>query len=140
MVDLRTHQVTTVPGSEGLFGPLWSPDGRYLAAMPADSHKQLLYDFYTHVWEDLVNLNAGYATWSHGGKYLYFRSAIYESNPAIYRVRISDLKLEKVVSLKGIRRAWGSAGPWNGLAPDDSPLLVRDVGTQEIYALDWQAP
>jgi Tol biopolymer transport system component/predicted Ser/Thr protein kinase len=140
MVDLRTHQVTTVPGSEGLFSPLWSPDGRYLAAMPTDSRKQVLYDFVTQKWEDLANLNAGYATWSHDGKYLYFRSAIYETDPAIYRVRISDLKLEKVVSLKGIRRAWGSAGPWNGLAPDDSPLLVRDVGTQEIYALDWQAP
>jgi hypothetical protein len=26
------------------------------------------------------------------------------------------------------------------MAPDDSPLLLRDTGTQEIYALDWQAP
>jgi hypothetical protein len=26
------------------------------------------------------------------------------------------------------------------LAPDDSPLLLRDTGTQEIYALDWQVP
>jgi hypothetical protein len=23
---------------------------------------------------------------------------------------------------------------------DDSLLLLRDTGTQEIYALDWQAP
>jgi hypothetical protein len=27
-------------------------------------------------------------------------------------------------------------GTWGGLAPDDSPLVLRDVGTQEIYALD----
>jgi len=26
------------------------------------------------------------------------------------------------------------------LTLDDSPLVLRDVGTQEIYALDWQAP
>jgi len=26
------------------------------------------------------------------------------------------------------------------LAPDDSPFLLRDTGTQEIYALDWEAP
>jgi hypothetical protein len=25
-------------------------------------------------------------------------------------------------------------------APDDSLLLLRDMGTQEIYALDWEAP
>jgi hypothetical protein len=26
------------------------------------------------------------------------------------------------------------------LAPDDSPLVARDTSSQEIYALDWQAP
>jgi hypothetical protein len=26
------------------------------------------------------------------------------------------------------------------VAPDDSPLVLRDIGTQEIYALDWAAP
>jgi hypothetical protein len=29
---------------------------------------------------------------------------------------------------------------WFGLTPDDSPLVLRDTGTQEIYALDWQEP
>jgi hypothetical protein len=29
---------------------------------------------------------------------------------------------------------------WFGLAPDDSPLVLRDTGTQDIYALDWEAP
>ena len=32
------------------------------------------------------------------------------------------------------------ADDWTGLAPDDSPLVLRDIGTQEIYALDWAAP
>ena len=27
-----------------------------------------------------------------------------------------------------------------GLASDDSPLVLRDVGNQEIYALDLQLP
>jgi len=27
-----------------------------------------------------------------------------------------------------------------GLAPDDSPLVLRDVGIQEIYALDVDFP
>jgi hypothetical protein len=43
-----------------------------------------------------------------------------------------------LVSLKDVRRT-GFFG-WTGLAPDDSPMLVRDVGTAEIYALDWQVP
>jgi hypothetical protein len=40
--------------------------------------------------------------------------------------------------LKEFRQA--SVGEWNGLAPDDSPLILRDVATQEIYALNWEAP
>jgi hypothetical protein len=41
--------------------------------------------------------------------------------------------------LKNFRQA-GASGSWLGLAPDDSPLLLRDTGTEEIYALDWEAP
>ncbi|MGH9454815.1 MAG: hypothetical protein ACRD2O_12685 [Terriglobia bacterium] len=29
---------------------------------------------------------------------------------------------------------------WSGLAPDDSPIVLRDVGIQEIYALDVRWP
>jgi hypothetical protein len=78
------------------------------------------------------------AHWSCDGNYLYFISS--GSDAAIYRVRISDHKLEKVVSLKGIRRTIGEVGTWCGLAPDDSPLILRDVGSQEIYALDLKPP
>ena len=31
-------------------------------------------------------------------------------------------------------------GEVTGLAGDDSPLVLRDTGTEEIYALDWEAP
>ena len=82
--------------------------------------------------------NAAFPNWSRDGKYLHFLS--FGSDTALYRVRISDHKLEKIVSLKGIRPTIGMAGAWCGLAPDDSPLLLRDVGSQEIYALDLQLP
>jgi len=54
-------------------------------------------------------------------------------------VRIIDHKREQVSTLNDFRQApyWGS---WGGLAPDDSPLLLRDAGTEDIYALDLQAP
>jgi hypothetical protein len=58
---------------------------------------------------------------------------------SVYRVRVADRKVEWMVSLKGHRRT-GTFGNWMGLTPDDSPLLLLDVGIQEIYALDWQLP
>lgn len=33
IVDLRTRRISTLPGSEGLWYPRRSPDGRYIAAM-----------------------------------------------------------------------------------------------------------
>ncbi len=140
LLDLKTHQISMVPGSEGLISPRWSPDGRYIAAQTADSQKQVVYDSTTQKWVEVVNKGAlGYPSWSREGKYIYVE-IVSSGESAIYRVRISDHKLERVVSLKGLRRAWTVGGQWNGLAPDDSPLVLRDVGTQEIYALDWQAP
>jgi hypothetical protein len=63
------------------------------------------------------------------------------SEPAFYRLRVSDHKLDRVVSLKELgRQASGVDASWTGLAPDDSPIALRDIGTQEIYALDWEAP
>jgi hypothetical protein len=38
------------------------------------------------------------------------------------------------------RAPLGYWGMWFGLAPDDSPLLLKDTGSQEIVALDWQVP
>jgi Tol biopolymer transport system component len=34
ILDLDSRRVTTLPGSENLYSPRWSPDGRYLAANP----------------------------------------------------------------------------------------------------------
>ena len=47
VLDLNTHQVSTLPGSRGLFAPFWSPDGRYIVAMPSDSLSLVLFDFQT---------------------------------------------------------------------------------------------
>jgi eukaryotic-like serine/threonine-protein kinase len=138
ILDLRTHKVSVVPGSEGFFSPHWSPDGRYIVAMSGHARKLALFDFKTQKWVELTIVNAAFPNWSGDGSYVYFHS--FGSDPALYRVRISDHKLEKIVSLKGLRLTIGAWGTWCGLAPDDSPTILRDVGSQEIYALDLQLP
>ena len=63
-----------------------------------------------------------------------------QSESVLFRVRISDRKLEQVISFKEHLKPYGILGGWTGLAPDDSPLVLRNAGSQEIYALDWEAP
>jgi Tol biopolymer transport system component len=136
LLNLNTHERLTLPGSEGLFSPRWSPDGDYIAALTVDGGSLRLFEVATQKWVELAKLPIGYPSWSRDSKFIFFDTA--GSEPALYRVRISDRKLEQLVSLTNIRRTGTFA--WTGLAPDDSPLLLRDAGTEEIYALDWQAP
>ncbi len=137
ILDVRTNQASTIPGSKGLFSARWSPDGRYLVAMPFASNSLMLFDFASQKWEEIAKISSGFPNWSKKGDYVYFLHE--ENQPSVMRIRIRDRKVERVADLKNFRQA-GFWGVWLGMAPDDSPLVLRDTGTQEIYALDWQAP
>jgi len=139
MLDLKTRQVSTLSGPEGLYSPHWSPDGRYVLAMSLVSMKLMLFDFSTHTWAELASGPGAYPNWSRDGSYIYFINP-YIAEPAVFRVRISDRKLELVTSLSRQRLGWSIAGKWMGLAENDSPLVLRDAGSEEIYALEWEAP
>jgi hypothetical protein len=95
-------------------------------------------DRFTQQWAEIASMPFGYPSWPHDGQYLYFDTTFTEDS-ALFRIRISDRKMERLASLKGIRRFWGDWGEWTGLTPDDSILLVRDTSSQEIYALEFQA-
>jgi eukaryotic-like serine/threonine-protein kinase len=149
LLGMSTHQRSTLPGSAGLYSPRWSPDGRYIAAMSFDSRVLMLFDFQTQRWQELARVTMGFPNWSRNSDYIYFLH-YGEDQSVVMRVHISDHKVETVADLKHFRVTgyWsvplppqitaGRGGDWLGMAPDDSPLLLRDTGTQEIYALEWQ--
>jgi len=137
ILDVRTNQISTLLGSRGFFSPRWSPDGRYLVALPFASHSLILFDSATQKWEEITKISLGFPNWSKNGDYVYFLHG--ENQPSVMRIRIRDRRLEQVADLKNFRQT-GYWSFWLGMAPDDSPLLLRDIGTKEIYALDWQAP
>jgi serine/threonine protein kinase/Tol biopolymer transport system component len=139
IVDLKTSQVSDVPGSENLFSPRCSPDGRYVAALSADSTKLMLYDVQKKSWTPLAVSRFGFENWSHDGKYLYAEDYPDKSDDVV-RVSVTDGKVERLVSLKEIPRGFDPWEFWVGLAPDDSPLLMRDRSTQEIYSLEVRFP
>ena len=141
-VDLNTHQVSTVPGSEGLFSPRWSPDGRFLAAVfGADQTKLMIFDFQTQHWSDWTTTPAvtGFISWSRDGN-IFILIPFLPTSLFSAASRLARLRFEPLIDLKGINRYFGPFGLWSGIAPDGSPILDRDISTQEIYALDVQFP
>ena len=134
LLDLQSHRISFVPGSFGYGSPRWSPDGRYIVAVNKHERKMVLFDFQTGKWSDLSEKTIDFPNWSRDGKYVYFLH--YPENPALLRIRMSDRKIEQVADLKGFL-ATGFWGFWLGLDPEDSPLMLRDIGTQDVYSLDW---
>jgi Tol biopolymer transport system component len=133
LLDLETREVKALPGSQGFFSPRFSPDGHHVAALSFDLQRLMLFDVATGRWTELYKGLAAYPNWSGDGQHIYF-----DTGSEMRRVRIADHHVEVVASLTALRRTgWGQ---WTGLAPDDTPLVLRDVGTSEIYALDWDAP
>ncbi len=139
VVDLRTRKVKKLPGSDGLWAPRWSLDGRYIVARSLDSQSLMLFDFKIQTWTALARgVYFGFTNWSADGQYVYYLRR--GKKPAVFSVRIADGKVEEIASLKDLRQTGFRGAIWTGLAPDDSPLVLRDTGTQEIYALDLQTP
>jgi len=143
IMDVRTRNVTTLPGSEGHFAARWSPDGRYLAALLDDSCRIVVYDLRASKWSELgVNFEAGSPQWSRDGSTIYFEGFPEGKPAAIFRVRLRDRRIEQVVSLEVFLFRMGNDlyGQWLGLAPDDSPMVLEGAGPQDIYALDVKLP
>ena len=141
ILDLSTKQSKTVPGSQGMFSPRWSPDGHYLVALSDDQMRLYLYSFENQQWQQLPlpKLSkpdrVSYPNWSHDSRYLYFLSV---ADSGIYKLSVPGGQPELVVSVAGIDTAT-PAMPWSGwfgLTPDDHILMMLDRGVDEIYALD----
>ncbi len=137
VLDMASRQVSDLPDSQGLYSPRWSPDGRYISAFSADSMKLLLFDLQTQKWTELANGSLSWLNWSHDGQYVYVLD--YRGKNAVVRIRISDHRTEQVADLKNFATA-GRYGGCLALAPDDSPLLLRDTGTQDVYSVDLETP
>jgi serine/threonine protein kinase len=142
IVDLTTGKVSTIPGSSGRFSPRWSPDGRYISAVPlveGNVKTLFLYDLQTQQWSSwFTDENGiGYATWNSDGKYMQYLTR--GTSTAVRRIRPGESMPKTLFSLGDVH-IYDFFGPWSGNTPDDSVMLLRDVSTREIYALDVELP
>jgi Tol biopolymer transport system component/DNA-binding winged helix-turn-helix (wHTH) protein len=147
-LDLRTGHVSAIPGSKGLFTPRMSPDGRFIVAGDTPGNRKLLlFDQQTQKWSELLDSSltgatspSGWPQWSGDSKYVYVGAKTGTQGYSVYRVAIADHKLERVARFEVPEGTIGVWGPWFGVTPDGSPLLLRDLSIDEIYALDVDLP
>ncbi len=133
ILNLDTRGETTIPGSDGLYAPRWSPDGGYVVASTISTQHLKIFDFKAQKWSELPNNGSVESPeWSANGQFIYFKRAI--GDRGIFRIRIHGGAEEKIADLKDFHDA-GWFGDYMGLDPTDAPLLLRDIGSNDIYAL-----
>ena len=102
--------------------------------MSSDSSTLLLFDLATRKWTPIAHGTFGWVNFSSDGQFLYLLD--FTGKGAVVKVNIATHKVEKVADLTNFITT-GQYGGSLALTPDDSPLLLRDRGTQDVYSLDW---
>jgi Tol biopolymer transport system component len=140
-LDLGTRAVTKLPGSERLQFPKCSPGGDILAVgTPTQGDTPgAYYAFFRDRgrWERLGFTDMAYPNWSRDGRCITGLNVVARRIERWSRV---TGRVETVAELGDLPLLTWVGVPWMGLAPDGSPLVVRDRSTRDLYALDWEAP
>jgi DNA-binding winged helix-turn-helix (wHTH) protein len=127
--DLETGRVTKLPGSDGLFAPRWSPDGRAIAALrfTGDRNLALLRISDKH-WQEMPGRRVDWPAWMPDSK-----SILCVSGGIVLRYHINSGKFEIITQQKPSEI--GGYSRWIGTSFRGSPLRTLNRDSPQIYAL-----
>lgn len=132
ILDLASGKTTLVPESKGLLVPHWSPDGKSISAMTLDAMSMKVLDIESGKWSSLDTGSVAFPEWSHDGRFIYYLR--WKGDAALARIHPGDASPEILADLRK-EHFTGYFTSWMSLDSSDAPLLLRDVGSEEIYAL-----
>ncbi len=133
ILDVSSGRIETVPGSTGFFSPRWSSDGRYIAGLDRNASNLQVFDLKTQRWTALTaNGNVQFPSFSRDSRFIYFLHT--GRDQGVFRIPVTGGKPEQVADL-GAWHLTGLVGFSMSLDPTDAPLVLRDVGSDDIYAL-----
>lgn len=135
IVNLETKRTETVPDSEGLFSPRWSPDGRWIAALSLNQKSLMLYDVAQRRWKELASTSAADPIWSKDSKFLYVHAFLANEEP-ILKVSVPDGAVHVVANLSDFHNRETVNYFFGGLTPANEPLVEPRIGAGNLYTLD----
>jgi DNA-binding winged helix-turn-helix (wHTH) protein/Tol biopolymer transport system component len=139
-VDLKSHQLKEIPGSEDLHTPRWSPNGRFLAAVGGAGKNLKIYDVAASNWREAAHGDSfGMPEWSADSFYLYFQDVLSPGEPLL-RLNTRSGKIEKVVDFQKVLDGGVHRSVFVTLAPDGSPIIGFQRGSGDIYGAVLSLP
>lgn len=132
VLDLASGESALIAGSKGLLVPRCSPDGRFIAAMTLDAMGMKVLDMKSGAWSNLDTGSVAFPEWSHDSRYIYYLQ--WKGDAALARMHPGDPQPERIADVT-TEHFTGFYTSWMSLDSTDTPLLLRDMGSDEIYAL-----
>ncbi len=94
VLDMDSHQVTTLPDCSDKYSPHWSPDGHFLVASRLDNAALYVFDFRTMRWTQIYKGISAYTSWSRDGRFIY--TLRFASDLAVLRIPVQGGNAEVV--------------------------------------------
>lgn len=144
ILDLETRKVTTMPGSDGYYAPLWSPDGQYLAGTQNPPKSLAIYSVKTKRWKQLkvFERDWGFFVWAPDSKSLYLMQGPAEAatgeQTGIYRLTVSDGKWDLFAKFTGMNAVPNGALDFISITPEGNIAAMSDASIVQIYQMKWK--
>jgi Tol biopolymer transport system component/DNA-binding winged helix-turn-helix (wHTH) protein len=131
--DLATGRIRTLPGSDGLFSPRWSPDGHWIVALSLDQTRLLLYDVQRESWKTLFTGTAADPVWAADSRAVYFH-AFGAPESAILRLELNGVT-HSVADLSKLGMLTTGDYFFSGITPGGAPIVEPHIGTGNLYSV-----
>ena len=144
VLDLASGKVSTMPGSDGYYGPQWSPDGQYMAAIQNPPKSMAVYSVKTKQWTRLkvFEQDWGFFTWAADSKAIYVMRGPVEKAAdeasGIYRLTVPDGKWELFAPFTGLNPLLNAAQDFLSVTPEGQVATISDTGVTQIYRMTWK--
>jgi hypothetical protein len=77
--------------------------------------------------------SVAFPSWSRDSQFIYFLRTPANGDKAVFRIPVSGGPPERIADLNGIHL--GGWWDWMALDSTDAPLVLRDIGSDDMYAL-----
>ncbi|HEY2234838.1 MAG TPA: winged helix-turn-helix domain-containing protein [Candidatus Angelobacter sp.] len=138
LVNLKTHQISQVPGSQGMHFPRFTSDGHYLVTTSEDAKSIFTYDLQTKKWKQVGHANQLYK-FVRSGESLYYQD-IRDRDQAVFRLDPKTGKAERVGDFSKLLRGGVIRCSFEGFAPDGAMMISVFSSWANVYAFDVELP
>jgi len=140
ILQRETGKLETLPNSENLTQPRWSPDGKRIAAINSRTGDILVYTLDSQKWSIVAEATSAQGMrWSADSNSVYYQETA-DPEQSVFRVRLGRALPEKVFGFGDFLGSMASQCRFTGVAPDGSIYATVDRGGTDIYALDVRFP